>query len=81
MCSSDLITSEDISIMGISNNKLSVAEFEKGLSSIEGIGDIFVSNIIKEGIDYKFELEINRPKLKEVKDGTSKEKEEESEED
>ncbi|OLS03924.1 PilN domain-containing protein [Tissierella creatinophila] len=75
------ITPENVSITGISNNRLSIAEFAKGLESIEGLGDIFVSNIVREETDYKFELESNLLEEEEVEDGTVKEKDEEPEED
>lgn len=75
------ITSENVSITGISNNRLSVAEFAEGLGSIGNLGDIFISNIIKEETDYKFELEINRSEGDEAKDGTSEEKDEDPEKD
>lgn len=75
------ITAENVSITGISNNRLSVAEFAKGLGSIEELGDIFVSNIVKEETDYKFELESNLLEGEEVEDGAGQEKDEESEED
>lgn len=51
------ITSEDVNITGISNNKLSIAEFLKGLQSINRFEDAFVSLISKEEINYKFQLE------------------------
>lgn len=74
------ITPENVSITGISNNRLSVAEFAKGLGSIEELGDIFVSNITKEETNYKFELQSNLLEEEEVEDGAGEEKGEESEE-
>lgn len=69
------ISPEDVSISGISNNRLSIAEFAKGLKSIEDIGDIFVSNISKEELDYKFILESNYIEEEVEEDGTLEEEE------
>lgn len=51
------ITQESISITGISSSRLNIAEFAKNLMCIEGIGNVFISNIIKEELDYKFSLD------------------------
>lgn len=53
------ITSESINMTGISNNRLSIAEFTKGLKTIDRFENLFVTDIIKEETDYKFELESN----------------------
>ncbi len=47
---------KEINISGISKYKVSVAEFKKGLESIEKIEDIFISHIIKEEDNYKFDI-------------------------
>lgn len=53
------ITQEGVSITGIANNRLSVAEFAKGLEAIESLGEIFIANINREEskTDYNFNLE------------------------
>ena len=69
------IDSENMSITGISNNRISIAEFGKGLKTIVDLNDIFIKNITKEGIsDYTFELE--RAKGQEEDDGTNEEEKE-----
>lgn len=66
------ISPENISITGISNNKLNIAEFTKGLKTVNKFENILVSNITKEEIDYKFELISNFPE-EEVENGSDDE--------
>lgn len=78
------ITQESVSITGITNNRLSVAEFAKGLKEIESLGDIFVSSISREEskTDYNFNLETSLTEEIEVEveaDGTIKESEDSEE--
>lgn len=48
----------DIQIVGVAEDKWSVAEFEKGLESIDDFDDTFVSNITKEEEYYSFNINI-----------------------
>lgn len=48
----------DIYIVGISKDKWSIAEFQKGLESLENCEEIFVSNISKQEEYYNFSLNI-----------------------
>lgn len=57
------IVNREINISGISKDKWSVAEFGKGLESIDYVEDIFFSNITSQDDHYKFMLSIT---LKEV---------------
>ncbi|WP_313756431.1 PilN domain-containing protein [Tissierella sp.] len=52
------IQGEDIYIVGISKDKWAIAEFQKGLGSLENWGEIFVSNISKQEEYYNFSLNI-----------------------
>ncbi|WP_353095903.1 PilN domain-containing protein [Tissierella praeacuta] len=52
------IQGEDIYIVGISKDKWAIAEFQKGLESLENCEEIFVSNISKQGENYNFSLNI-----------------------
>lgn len=65
------INPESMSISGISNNKMSIAEFGKGLQNIEDFKDVFISNITRNEADYTFDLE--RTLVEEVEDGTIQE--------
>ncbi len=70
---------ESISISGTSNNRLSIAEFGKGLQTIDGYEKLFISNITKETTNYNFEFE--RSIVEEEEDETREEETpEESEE-
>lgn len=72
------ISTENINISGISDNRLSIAEFGKGIKSIDSIKDIFISNISKEENNYNFDLEVNL--VEEVEDGDIQEGTEENKE-
>ena len=48
----------DIQIVGVAEDKWSVAEFEKGLESVDGIGSVFVSNISNQDGHYGFNINI-----------------------
>lgn len=48
----------DIQIVGVSDDKWSIAEFGKGLEDIEDLGDVFVSNISSEMDHYGFNINI-----------------------
>lgn len=53
------IQEEEIYIVGISKDKWSIAEFQKGLESLENYEEIFVSNISKQENYYNFSLNIS----------------------
>lgn len=48
----------DIYIVGMSKDKWAIAEFQKGLESLEDCEEIFVSNISKQEEHYNFSLNI-----------------------
>ncbi len=48
----------EIQIVGISKDKWAIAEFQKGLESIDNYEEIFVSNISKQEDYYNFSLNI-----------------------
>lgn len=48
----------DVQIVGVADDKWSVAEFAKGLEEIEELGDVFVSNISNEQGYFSFSLNI-----------------------
>lgn len=52
------IQGEEIQIVGISMDKWAIAEFQKGLESIDDYEEIFVSNISKQEDYYNFSLTI-----------------------
>lgn len=52
------VQGEEIQIVGISMDKWAIAEFQKGLESIEDYEEIFVSNISKQEDYYNFSLTI-----------------------
>lgn len=76
------ITGESTSITGISNNRISVAEFAKGLEGIESLGEIFISNITKEEskTDYNFNIETSLILEEEVEDDGTVEENDKDEE-
>lgn len=53
------LDSRDVSMAGVSQDRLTIAEFAKGLESISDFEDVFVSGIRKEEIDYRFDITIN----------------------
>ena len=53
------IYNREIQIVGISKEKLSIAELEKGLEDIEDAEEIFISNISLEEDFYNFTININ----------------------
>lgn len=63
------IYNREIQIVGISKDKLSIAELEKGLEDLEDAEEIFISNISLEEDFYNFTININ---LKDV-DGSGEE--------
>lgn len=52
------IQGEEIHIVGLSKDKWSIAEFQKGLESIDDYEEIFVSNISKQEDYFNFSLNI-----------------------
>ncbi len=66
------IQGEEIHIVGISKDKWAIAEFQKGLESIDNYEEIFVSNISKQEDYYNFSLNIT---LRGVNDGEAVEEE------
>lgn len=74
------IASESVSITGISDTRLSVAKLTKGLETIEVFTDVFISSIVKDEKDYKFEIEVSLLEDEEVEDGSSQADDEESKE-
>ena len=52
------IQDEEIYIVGISRDKWSIAEFQKGLESLDDYEEIFVSNISLQNDYYNFSLNI-----------------------
>lgn len=69
------ITNNNISLSGISEDKLVVAQFKKGLESIEKFEDIYISQINREEDYYLFQVDIL---LKEVElDGNNENEEDE----
>lgn len=52
------ISASDIQIGGIAKDKLSIAEFEKGLESIDDLEDVFVSNIYRQNNHHNFNIKI-----------------------
>lgn len=67
---------DNIEIIGIAQDKQSIAELGKSLETIDGFKEVFISNISKKEIYYKFNLNIN---LKDVRidedDGTTEDSE------
>lgn len=53
------IYNREIQIVGISKDKLSIAELEKGLEDLEDAQEIFISNISLEEDFYNFTISIN----------------------
>lgn len=51
------IDTEHTNIEGIADNKLSIAEFAKGLEEVENLKSLLIPNIKKEERDYRFNLE------------------------
>jgi len=73
------ISNKYVDIVGISKDKLSIAQFKKGLESIEHMEDIFISDITKEEDFYIFDINIS---LEEVDwDGDGEDSEQIQEED
>ncbi len=52
------ISSTNIGINGVSQDRLSIAQFKKGLESIEEIKEIFVSNINRNEEGYSYDMSI-----------------------
>ena len=77
------IGQDSTSISGISNSTMSVAEFAKGLETIKGLGEVFISNITKEesNTDYTFNMESILILEEEVEDGGEVESDDETAED
>lgn len=48
----------DVEIVGVSDDKWSIAEFGRGLEEIYDLGDVFVSNISNEDGHYSFNINI-----------------------
>lgn len=48
----------DIQMVGLAEDKWSIAEFEKGLEGIDTLGDVFVSNISNQQNHYSFNINI-----------------------
>lgn len=55
----------EIQVSGISKDKYSIAEFGKGLTSIEDVHEVFISNINQDEDNYKFALSLT------LKDGVN----------
>lgn len=53
------IYNREIQIVGISKDKLSIAELEKGLEDLEEANEIFISNISLEEDFYNFTINVN----------------------
>lgn len=53
------LDSRNVSMAGVSQDRLTIAEFAKGLESVSDFQDVFVSGIRKEEIDYRFDITIN----------------------
>ena len=63
------IRKEEIHIMGKSRDRLSVAEFQRGLGLLEDYGEIFVSHISLEDDDYNFGLDIaDKEEIEEIEE-------------
>lgn len=73
------LNSANISIAGVAQDRLSIAEFGKGLASIEDLNDVFISSISKDGVNYNFNLEVSE--LEESEDEIEEGNEEEVGED
>ena len=52
------INNNDIQLVGMSKDKWSVADFRRGLDSLEGVEDIFISNITLQEDYYNFNINI-----------------------
>lgn len=52
------ISNTNISIYGLSQGKLSIAQFKKGLESIDEIKEVFVSYIDRKEDEYSFDMNI-----------------------
>lgn len=50
------VSPREIAISGVSQDKLSVAEFRKGLEKIDKVADIFITNITRNEDYYNFNL-------------------------
>ena len=56
--SSMTIGVDELKIIGISDDKWSIAEFGKGLEDVYGLGDVFISNISSKDGNYVFNIDI-----------------------
>lgn len=70
------IHNKDIQLVGISKDKWSIAELEKGLEGIDGIDEIFISNISLQDDYYNFNVNIT---IKDVSNSGEELEEEENE--
>lgn len=61
----------DIQIVGISKDKWAVAELEKGLEELEDVEEVFVSNILSNGDNYNFTINITLKDVMEDGEETS----------
>lgn len=52
------IRSSDIQLVGMSKDKWSIADFEKGLETLDNVEDIFISNITLQEDYYNFNINI-----------------------
>ena len=68
------INNNTIHLLGISKDKWAIAEFSKGLETLDNLKNIYISNISKDEEHYNFNVDIN---LKDVMiDGESNSEEE-----
>lgn len=70
------IFNNEIQIVGVSKNKLSIAEFEKGLEDLgymEDLQEIFISNISQEDDHYNFTINISLKDVDNYEDETAEE--------
>jgi len=64
-----------IEIVGISKDKWSIAEFEKGLEDLDDIKEIFISSIYLQDNNYNFTIDIKLEGVNIFEDGEYKEEE------
>ena len=56
--SSMTIGADELKIIGVSDDKWSIAEFGKGLEDVYDLGDVFISNISSKDGNYIFNIDI-----------------------